>query len=101
MRRPGHLGDLGDFWFGSLDGKYFEVEEVYSAEPLYILRDRVRGRTGEEFKAHLHSNKKATTLIPRPRIINSYPHKPLFPLRWRRLTHSHDQNTQVFRLSKI
>ena len=100
MRRPGHLGDLQDFWFGSLGGKYFEIEEALSAEPIYLIRDRVRGRTGEEFKAHI-SHSRATTLIPRPRIIDSYPHQTPLPGRWKQLTSAHDKLSKIFKLFKI
>ena len=97
--RPGHLGDLQDFWFGSLSGEYFEILEDRSADPIYTIRDRLHGRTGEEFKAYFRRGGKVTTTIPRTTMRGQYPYKNgSFSLRLNQLTRSHLRDAQMFKL---
>jgi len=90
--RPGHLGDTA-YWFDkNLAGEWFEVEEVYSAEPTYHYRGGVRGRTGRETKTRIPRT-WSSLLIPRRTIADRYKLAPygrkfkikqLLPLEWRR-----------------
>jgi len=69
--RPGHLGDT-TYWFDkNFAGEWFEVEEVYSAEPTYHHRDTVKGRTGQETKTKI-PDIQVSLLIPRQTIADRY-----------------------------
>ena len=69
--RPGHLGNT-TYWFNKgFSGEYFEIEEVYSSEPTYHLRGRVRGRTGQETKTKIPRT-WSSLLIPRRTIVSKY-----------------------------
>jgi hypothetical protein len=97
--RPGHLGDLQDCWFGSLEGEYFEVLEERSADPIYIIRDRLYGKTGDEFKAYFRRGGRATTIIPRTKTRGPYPYQDrLFPGRFKQLISAQTKNSQIFKL---
>ena len=73
--RPGHLGNT-TYWFDkNLAGEWFEVEEVYSAEPTYHYRDTVRGKAGRETKIKIPRT-SASLLIPRKTIADRYKRSP-------------------------
>jgi len=96
--RPGYLGDLEDCWFGD---EIFEIQEARSAQPIYALRDRIRGRTGEEIKAFLNRSGWSSLLIPKQtRMSRSpYPYKnSRHPSRFNRFLRDHRQRSQVFKL---
>lgn len=58
MRRPGYLRGLG--------GEYFEVLHERSAEPIYVIRDRLHTNTGEEWKAkHNFLKRVSASYAPR------------------------------------
>ena len=89
--RPGHLGNT-TYWFNKgFSGEYFNVEEVYSSEPTYHQRGKVRGKTGQETKTKIPLT-WASLLIPRQKIADRYKLVPygrnfnirqLFPIEWR------------------
>lgn len=98
--RPGHLGDLQDCWFGSLEGQYFEILEARSADPIFLSRDRIGGKTGEEFKAYFRRGGPVTVSIPRSKIRSPYPYQnSSFPGRIEHLVDSYKQNNLIFKLS--
>lgn len=96
--RPGHLGDLQDCWFGSLEGEYFEVLENRSADPIFALKDRLQGKTGEEFKAVFNRGGPVSVPISK---IGRRPYSPynLGPPGLQRLTNYYNQNIKMFKLS--
>ena len=63
--RPGNLAGT-DYWFGNLDGEYFEIRESHSARPLYRYKDRVSGKTGIELKARIPHIWSSTLITKKP-----------------------------------
>lgn len=61
MRRPGYLSGFGVF-----GGKYFEVLHEHSANPVYIIRDRLQTNTAEEFTTKINPRQRIT-IDPRGR----------------------------------
>lgn len=58
MRRPGYLQGL--------EGEYFEVLHERSANPIYVIRDRLHTNTGEEWKAkHDLRHRASVSYAPR------------------------------------
>jgi len=100
--RPGYLGDAQDYWFGNLDGEYFEILEERSANPIYVIRDRVRGKTAEEFKAFIGRGGWSSTLIPKVDIINRYKFYPYknenFPNKWKLFQQKYKEKNKIFKL---
>jgi len=90
--RPGHLGNT-TYWFDkNLAGEWFEVEEVYSADPIYSYKWGTRGKTGQEFKTKINTRSWSSLLIPRKPLADKYKLSPygrqlriiqLLPVEWR------------------
>ena len=100
--RPGYLGNLDDFWFGDLEGQHFEILEARSASPLYTIRDRVRGKTAEEFKAFTRPPGWSTTNIMQDKTGDSYKRSPYLNQdsneEWRHLVNNFIERSRVFKL---
>ena len=99
--RPGYLAGLDDFWFGNFSGKYFEIQDARSAEPIYTIRDRIQGKTAEEFKALDYGPGWATTLIPTAAVSSMYGRNPYLvsPREWQQLVNNFKEKSQVFKLT--
>lgn len=74
--RPGYLNDLEGFWFGNIGDDYFETIDINSANPIYTIRDRVEGRTADEFKAFDFQPGWSSTNIPRESLVDEYQRNP-------------------------
>jgi hypothetical protein len=101
--RPGYLGSLDGFWFGNLEGKHFEILEARSANPLYTIKDRTQGKTGEEFKTFIHPD-WATTNIVQDKISDGYVRSPYWNNEnsddWSRLVADFRERSQIFKLTR-
>lgn len=100
--RPGYLGDLDSCWFSGLGNNIFEIQEVRSAQPVFLLKNRVRGKTGEEVKAFLGRGGWASSIIPTRATQDLYRYYPYrngkFPLRLNQFLTDYRKRSQIFKL---
>jgi hypothetical protein len=96
--RPGYLGNLDDFWFGNLSGKHFEILEARSASPIITTKNRIMGKTAEEFKALNYGRGWSTTAIPEERTVDSYQRSPYSNTGLNQVIAKYQKNSQIFKL---
>ncbi len=101
--RPGYLGGLDGFWFGNLGGKYFETDDIFSAQPLFTIIDRVHGKTGEEFKAFERQEGWSSTNTPMQKTTDNYQNSPYWNddlnIEWDSLLDDFRESQQIFKLT--
>lgn len=72
--RPGILGNV-DYWFSGFNGNYYQVEEVHSAQPTFLKRNVMHGKTAYESKTKLPRT-IATLIIPKKKLSANYSYTP-------------------------